>query len=163
LSAAKAANTQKAPAKKRVRKPAAPRKAAAAKAPKKAAAKPGAKKAPANRARRRLSVPAATDRDIRSIARENKELGRGGLAAAALALAREIDDPETSASAKASCVRQLRATLDELRQAATREKLEQLKRSAKSEPPAEKTPEPEDRVVDIRNRRKARRAGRTDP
>jgi IS5 family transposase len=57
-------------------------------------------------------------------------------------------------------VRQLRATLDDLRQAAAREKLEQLRKAKAASPP--ETTEPKDRVVDIRNRREARRAGRTD-
>jgi hypothetical protein len=42
-------------------------------------------------------------------------LARSGLAASALALARELDSPDTSATGKASCVRALQRALGELR------------------------------------------------
>lgn len=116
------------------------------------------RKPPAPGARaRRLKVAVAVDRDLKDIAGEDKELARGGLAAAALALAREIDDDETPASAKASCVARLRETLGELRQEAARRRLEQLR----DRQPDPQSDDHQDKgaVHDLQARRAERRAG----
>lgn len=59
---------------------------------------------------------AAVRRDLRQIAKRDPELAKSGLAASALALAAELDDPDNSATAKAACARALTETLDRLRE-----------------------------------------------
>lgn len=104
---------------KKGKKPAKKRKPAAGR-PKKPAKKP---RAP----RRKLgAVEAAVKRDLASLearrradpAGNHSDLSKSGLAESALVLARELDDRETSATAKASCARALLATLEQLRELA---------------------------------------------
>lgn len=73
------------------------------------------------RGARKLSVAAAVQRDLDAIAELDEALARSGLAASALALARELDKPKTSATAKANCARALTEQLDRLRELAPEE------------------------------------------
>lgn len=66
-------------------------------------------------AQRKMSVEAAVRRELRSLAGVDRRAAESGQAATALALAKRIDDPETSAAATASCARALVLVLDELR------------------------------------------------
>lgn len=68
------------------------------------------KRAPAKRA---VTVVAAVKRDLAGLG--DPDLERSGLAASALALARELDKPTNSATSKAACARALREALDRLR------------------------------------------------
>jgi hypothetical protein len=88
------------------------------------------------------SVVAAVERDLNAIAERDPELAASGIAATALALAREIDKPRGSATAKATCARALADTLERLRQLA---------------PP----PKQKDGLDDLTARRAARLAGGT--
>ena len=72
------------------------------------------------------------------------DAGQGGLAMAALALAREIDSPTNSATSKSMCARSLLDTLDRLRELT---------------PPAQEA----DGLDDLARRRMARRAGSAGP
>lgn len=60
-------------------------------------------------------VTAAIVRDLKAIAKVDADLARSGLAASAVALARKIDDPGTSATAVSMCARSLLDTLDRIR------------------------------------------------
>lgn len=60
-------------------------------------------------------VEAAVKRDIAAIAKLDKSLAQSGIAAAALALARELDVPKNSATSKSMCARALAEQLDRLR------------------------------------------------
>lgn len=84
------------------------------------------------------TVLAAVERDIAGIARRDKALAGSALAATARALAREMDDPDTSATAKSLCAKALRESLDRM--------VEQA--------PAERS----DRVDELARRREQRRA-----
>jgi hypothetical protein len=90
-----------------------------------------------------LSVVEAVQRDLDEIAKLDGELARGGLAATALKLAAELDSTAVEASAKASCARALKSTMDTLRHLA----------------PTEKT---EDVVHDLTGRARLKLAGGTD-
>lgn len=68
--------------------------------------------------RRLLTVESAVRRDLASIAARDKALAEGGLAASALALAREIDSATNSATSKSMCARALVETLNKLRELA---------------------------------------------
>lgn len=110
--------------------------------------KPAAKK-PAARARKPKPAPKgppkvvdAVKRDLAAIARRDKQLAECGLAAAALALARELDSPRNSATSKSMCARALRETLDRLSELAPEE-------------------QQEDRLDDLSARRAKRIAGRS--
>lgn len=85
-----------------------------------------------------MSVEAAVRRDIDEIASRDAWLAQSGLAASALALARELDNPN-SATSKSMCGRTLLETLDRLRELS---------------PPAKK----HDRIDELAGRRAARRA-----
>jgi hypothetical protein len=61
------------------------------------------------------SVVAAVKRDLARIAKADKELARGGLAMSALALARELDDQDNSATSKSMCAKALGEALEQLR------------------------------------------------
>lgn len=61
-----------------------------------------------------MSVEEAVHRDLAGMG----SLSESALAASALALARALDDPETYATAKSNCAKELRETLDRLRQLA---------------------------------------------
>lgn len=59
-----------------------------------------------------MTVLAALERDLRDLP---PTIARGPLAATALALAGQIDDPGNSATSKSMCARSLLDTLDQLR------------------------------------------------
>lgn len=86
-------------------------------------------------------------RDLEQLRSKSPAIGFQGIAAAALALARELDDEETSATAKASCVRALADTLAELRK---------LVPAGGEKPTSQKRP-----LDELSDRRAARRAGST--
>lgn len=140
----------------------APKKRSSKSVKKPAPAKPAAKKAPAKPREPRvpvLKVAAAVNRDLKEIAKDDAELARGGLAATALALGREIDSKDTPASAKAACAARLRELLAELRREAAQARLERMRHQPQKTEAAD--PEPKDRVVDLRSRRHDRLAGRS--
>jgi hypothetical protein len=58
-----------------------------------------------------MSVVKAVKRDIADIRKRDKALGDSALAASALVLAEQLDDPENSATAKSMCARALREAL----------------------------------------------------
>lgn len=66
-----------------------------------------------------MSVVEAVRRDLLSVGDEARE---GALAATALALAAELDDPENSATSKSMCARALTETLEKLRAMAPAER-----------------------------------------
>lgn len=66
-------------------------------------------------AARSMKVADAVKRELRSLAGVDRGAAESALAADALALARRIDSPDTSASAVASCSRALRDVLADLR------------------------------------------------
>lgn len=66
-------------------------------------------------------MTAAVRRDLAAISQRHSALAQSGLALSALALARQVDDTGNSATAIASCARQLRETLDRLRELAPEE------------------------------------------
>src|SRR4051794_21630964 len=65
-----------------------------------------------------FKVVDAVQRDLAAIAKLDKDLARSGLAASALALAKELDNPENSATSKSMCARALTEQLDHLRELA---------------------------------------------
>ena len=62
------------------------------------------------------SVADAVARDLAAISGRAPDVARSALAATAEALAKELDDPENSATSKSMCAGQLRDTLDRLRE-----------------------------------------------
>lgn len=82
------------------------------------------------------SVAAAVKRDLAAIGKREKPLASSGLAASALSLARSMDDPKTSPTARAACARALREALDRLREQApppvSRDGVDALQRRARS-------------------------------
>jgi hypothetical protein len=62
-----------------------------------------------------MSVVKSVEADLRDLAKRDKQLAKSGLAASALALAGEMDDPGNSATSKAMCARALAETFDRLR------------------------------------------------
>lgn len=62
-----------------------------------------------------LSVVAATQRDLAAIRKVDADLAKSSLAAAALSLAVELDEPGNSATSKAMCASALAKTLEQLR------------------------------------------------
>ena len=84
-----------------------------------------------------LSVVGGVERDLEELAVRDAGLARSGLAAAALALARELDNSKNSATSRAMCSRALVETLDRLWELA---------------PEAEET----DRLDDLSSRRASR-------
>lgn len=87
------------------------------------------------------SVAEAVERDLAVIAKSDKELAQSALAMSALRLAREMDTSDNSATSKSMCARELRDTMDRLRELAPKE-------------------EKEDGLDDLSKRRAARRAKR---
>lgn len=89
--------------------------AAAKRAPKRKAAP----KKPARRrkspAKPKLTTVAAVQSDLDAIGKLDADLAKSGLAAAALQLAREMDNSKNSATSKSMCARALRDTLADLR------------------------------------------------
>jgi hypothetical protein len=65
-----------------------------------------------------MSVAKAVKRDIADIRKRDRALGDSALAASALVLAEQLDDPGNSATAKSMCARALREALDRLRELA---------------------------------------------
>ena len=88
---------------------------------------------------REMKVLDAVERDLEAIEKLDPELARSGLAASALAVARELDDRSNSATSRSMCAKALIDTLDRLRELA---------------------PEPEegDQLDDLRAKRAARAA-----
>lgn len=125
----KAAAAKPAAAKKAPAKPSAARGATPAKTPAKAKSKP---------TRRVGEVVKAVRRDLERIRRRDAELAESALAASAIELARELDQPDNSATSKAMCARAMREALDRLDELA---------------PPEEES----DRVHDLTSRRAERR------
>jgi hypothetical protein len=85
------------------------------------------------------TVAAAVERDLADIAKRDKALAESSLAMSALRLAREMDNSGNSATSKSMCARELRDTLDRLRELAPQEV-------------------PSDRLDDIARQRAKRRA-----
>lgn len=83
---------------------------------------------------------AAVGRDLEDVRRRSPKLAQSALAATALALAAQLDNPHTSATSKSMCAKALLDTLDQVRELC---------------PPEE---EP-DEVDELAARRTARRAG----
>lgn len=69
-------------------------------------------------AAKRTAVVEAAERDVDSIRDRDRELGDSALAASAVALAFEIEHPYNSATSKSMCAREMRDTLDRLRELA---------------------------------------------
>jgi len=109
--------------------------------PKPAARKPKKKAAPRRRrkAEPSLTVVASVQRDLAKIAQLDSELAQSGLAASALALAKELDKPGNSATSKSMCARALAEALLRLMEQAPE-------------------PEEEDKVKDLSARRQKRLA-----
>ncbi len=63
-----------------------------------------------------LKVVKAVERDLTEIRKRSRSAASSGLAVTALALARALDDPETSATARAACAKELRETMRVLRE-----------------------------------------------
>jgi hypothetical protein len=61
-----------------------------------------------------LKASDGVQRDLDAIAKLDKSLANSGLAASALALARDIDDQGNSATSRSMCARSLIETLDRL-------------------------------------------------
>lgn len=80
----------------------------------------------------------ATEKELAALARRNPELAGSALAASAVALAYEIQNPYNSATSKSMCARELRETMAKLRELA---------------PEAEQ----EDGIDELGDRREARR------
>ncbi len=89
-------------------------------------------------------VGRAVARDIAALGELGAELVSDATQATAAALAREIDDPDNSATSKATCARALGETMDRLRALVP------------AEPPSETDP-----LDDLSDRRAARLAGRS--
>lgn len=87
-----------------------------------------------------MSVVEAVHRDLAALRARSPELADSAMAAAAAALAAEIDDPDNSATSKSMCARALSDIFEQLR----------------SLTPAEEPKE--DRLVNLAARREARRA-----
>jgi len=68
-----------------------------------------------------MSVVAAVTRDLGELRRRAPDLADSALAASALALAAEIDSQGNSATSKSMCARELRDTLDRLRDLAPKQ------------------------------------------
>lgn len=64
------------------------------------------------------SVIEAAERSVDAIRSRDGDLGESALAASAVALAREIENPYNSATSKSMCAREMRDTLDRLLQLA---------------------------------------------
>lgn len=60
----------------------------------------------------------ALERELAALAKRDKQLAESALAASALRLAEELDDPDNSATSKSMCARALTETMDRLRELA---------------------------------------------
>lgn len=63
-----------------------------------------------------VTVAGAVRRDLAEIAKSDRELAQSTLAMSALRLASEMDNSGNSATSKSMCARELRDTLDRLRE-----------------------------------------------
>lgn len=63
-----------------------------------------------------MGVRDAVEQELVGVRLQDRDLGDGALAAAALELGARIDDPETSATAVSACAKTLRETLDRIRE-----------------------------------------------
>lgn len=68
-----------------------------------------------------VTVVESLEAELREIGKRDDRLSGGPLAATAFALARELDDPGTSATARAACAKALVDVLDRLRELAPEE------------------------------------------
>ena len=66
----------------------------------------------------RTNVIEAAERDVALIRKRDAKLGKSALAATAIALAYEIEHPYNSATSKSMCSREIRETIDRLRELA---------------------------------------------
>jgi hypothetical protein len=107
---------------------------------KRAAAKPSPARAGGSKAARKGAVEKAVEKDLKQL-----RLVDAGLGATALELARQLDDKETPATAKATCARALVRSLERVRE---------LTPSFEDEKPPAKE---KDKVDDLAARRAARR------
>ena len=71
-------------------------------------------------------VVEAVDRELKNLARRDKSLAESGVAAGCRAVAAKLDDPSTSATAAAACLKALVDGLDRLRALAPPEVTEDL-------------------------------------
>lgn len=62
------------------------------------------------------SVTASVEADLAAVAKQDKALATGALAALALSMARQLDDPGNSATSKSMCARVLLDTMSRLRE-----------------------------------------------
>lgn len=62
-----------------------------------------------------MTVVAATKRELAALGKRSSRAAESALAATALALAAEMDDPENSATSKAACARALSEVLAQIR------------------------------------------------
>lgn len=69
----------------------------------------------------RVNVISAVEHDVAAIGARDPELAESALAASAVALAYEIEHPFNSATSKSMCAREMRDTLDRLRDLAPEE------------------------------------------
>lgn len=80
----------------------------------------------------RTTVVEAAEHDVASVRERDRELGDSALAAATIALAYEIEHPYNSATSKSMCAREMRDTLDRLRElvppAAREDGIDELKK-----------------------------------
>lgn len=65
--------------------------------------------------KRKLSVVSAVESDLRKLAKLDPALAKNTLAATALALARDLDDPGNSATSHSMCAKALLETMGSLR------------------------------------------------
>jgi hypothetical protein len=70
----------------------------------------------------RMSVIEAAEREVEAIRKRDTDLADSALAASAIALAYEIANPYNSATSKSMCAREMRDTLDRLRELAPEER-----------------------------------------
>lgn len=79
------------------------------------------------------NVVDGAERNVEAIRKRDEELAGSALAASAIALAREIEHPYNSATSKSMCAREMRDTLDRLRELAPEEEhadsLDELKQA----------------------------------
>lgn len=90
-----------------------------------------------------MSVEAAVEKDLAAIRVRDEALADSALAASALVLARELDDPGNSATSKSMCARALQDHLERLRELL----------------PPKREKDRADEIAERRKRRLARAAG----
>jgi hypothetical protein len=100
-------------------------------------------------ARKTPSVVLATRRELRELDVRKPGIAKSALAATALAMARELDDQENTASGMAACARVFDSTMAALR----------LQAREARERPTEPPPKESDGVADLTARIASRRSG----